>query len=63
MAMSSMSAFMLTHLLMLGKLAGAPLYQTDMDAIRDAFPAAAMTLYTVRSTLVGLVVAVPVLAA
>lgn len=46
--LSSMSAFLLTHMLMLGKLADAPLYQTDIDALRgasrDAFPAAAITL-------------------
>jgi len=46
--LSSMSAFLLTHMLMLGKLPEAPLYQTDIDALReasrDAFPAAAITL-------------------
>jgi len=46
--LSSMSAFLLTHMLMLGKLADAPLYQTDIDALReasrDAFPATAITL-------------------
>ena len=46
--LSSMSAFLLTHMLMLGKLAEAPLYQADMDTLRDAsrdaFPAAAITL-------------------
>lgn len=51
--LSSQSAYFLTHLFMLGKLADAPLYEVDMAALRDAsrevFPAAAIavTLYNV----------------
>lgn len=45
--LSSQSAYCLAHLLMLGKLADAPLYEVDIGALRnasrDVFPAAAIT--------------------
>lgn len=54
--LSSMSAFLLTHLFMLGKLADAPLYEIDVgelrDASRDVFPAAAITATLYNTTVI-----------
>jgi hypothetical protein len=54
--LSSQSAYFLAHLLMLGKLADAPLYEVDIFALREAsryvFPAAAITTTLYNSGLI-----------
>ena len=54
--LSSMSAYFLTHLFMLGKLADAPLYEADVAALRDAsrdiFPPAAIALTLYNSSVI-----------
>jgi hypothetical protein len=54
--LSSQSAYFLTHLLMLGKLADAPLYEVDVaalkDASRDVFPPAAITATIYNSSVI-----------
>jgi hypothetical protein len=54
--LSSQSAYFLTHLLMLGKLADAPLYEVDIAALKEAnravFPPAAITTTLYNSSVI-----------
>jgi hypothetical protein len=55
--LSSQSAYFLTHLFMLGKLADAPLYEVDLAALRnasrDVFPAATITTTLYNSSVIA----------
>jgi hypothetical protein len=54
--LSTQSSYFLAHLLMLGKLKDAPLYEVDIAALRDAsrdvFPAAAITTTLYNSSVI-----------